>query len=81
MSFASEVFSKEYLGTIRYLFVISINILARGLEFRLISKLMCQPASPPRVTPFPPVGKTNFGELLKEDEIRVFQILKKVRVP
>ena len=32
----AEVFSKEYLFTIHYLFVISNNILAHGLEFRSI---------------------------------------------
>ena len=35
-SFAPEVFSKEYLFTIHYLFVISNNILAHGLELRSI---------------------------------------------
>ena len=30
----AEVFSKEYLFTIHYLFVISNNILAHGLAFR-----------------------------------------------
>ena len=34
MPFDSEVISKEYLFTIHYLFVISNNILAHGLEFR-----------------------------------------------
>ena len=32
----AEVSSKVYLFTIHYLFVISNNILAHGLEFRLI---------------------------------------------
>ena len=34
MYLEAEVFSKEYLFTIHYLFVISNNILAHGLEFR-----------------------------------------------
>ena len=40
MSFASEVFSKEYLFTIHYVFVISNNDLAHSLEFRSIFRLI-----------------------------------------
>ena len=68
----AEMFSNEHLFTIHYSFVISNNILARGLEFRSIFRLMYQPASPSLCHAFPLVGEANLAVFLKEDEIRFF---------
>ena len=46
-----QVFSKEYLFTIHYLFFMSNNILAQGLEFASIFGVHLRPARAP-----PPAG-------------------------